>query len=372
MPDPVWFWLDVVSPHMAALVDTLAARGRSVTYVAERPMSQRRADQGWDIPSLDHAVVRFAPNPDEIRELVKNAPANSIHICQGFRGNGLIRNAQKALAARKLKQWIVMETVDDSGWRGTLKRLEYQRQIFFRRKQIAGILATGYRTQQWLENRGMPTKSIFPFAYFLPDRPLPQTPDFKADSPFRFLYVGSFIERKRIDTLLLSLGSQFETNFELDMVGSGPLERELRTLAGEMIPGRANWLGRRHIREIPTLMAGADCLILPSRHDGWGAVVSEALMAGTPAICTDCCGVAGVVQTSGRGGVFPVGDANALTNLLRGVLSIGRQTPDNRVKLATWAQSLGAAAGAGYLDAILRHADSDVERPVAPFLRRVG
>lgn len=52
-------------------------------------------------------------------------------------------------------------------------------------------------------------------------------------------------------------------------------------------------------------MARADVLVLPSWHDGWGAVVSEALMAGTPAIASDACGSAGVVRASGVGGGVP-------------------------------------------------------------------
>ena len=34
----------------------------------------------------------------------------------------------------------------------------------------------------------------------------------------------------------------------------------------------------------------ADLLVLPSRFDGWGAVVNEALGAGTPVLVSDLCG----------------------------------------------------------------------------------
>src|SRR5690606_29512487 len=140
---------------------------------------------------------------------------------------------------------------------------------------------------------------------------------------------------------------------ELAIIGSGPLERELRARA-ETRPGkRVVWLGQRRQSDIPKLMASADCLVLPSRHDGWGAVVSEALMAGTPAICSDRCGAAGVVRASGCGGVFPAGDAGALAAVLKNVIAQGRPTPARRRLIAYWASCLGAAEGAAYLAAIL-------------------
>ena len=37
-----------------------------------------------------------------------------------------------------------------------------------------------------------------------------------------------------------------------------------------------------------------------SRFDGWGMLVSEALAAGTPAICTDSCGVKALLVESPR------------------------------------------------------------------------
>lgn len=355
MSDPVWFWQRIVSPHMAGLAAALAATGRAVTYVAEEEMSADRAAQGWQVPPLGAAHLRLAPTSDAVREAVREAPEDSIHICQGLRANGPVGVAQRTLAERGIRQWAIMETVDDSGWRGALKRLEYRRLIRQWRSHIEGVLATGHVTQEWLAARGMPADRVFPFAYFLPDRPQPIAQHFEPQAPFRFLFVGQFIERKRIDLLIDALRRLEGANFELVLVGSGLLEAALRALADKNLPGRVDWLGRRPIGEIAALMAEADCLVLPSRHDGWGAVVSEALMAGTPAICSDACGAAGIAKASGVGGVFPTGNVEALAALLRQLIARGRQTPEGRTILANWACCLGADAGAKYLEGILLH-----------------
>lgn len=368
MADPVWFWHRIVSPHMAGLAAALSSGGRDVTYVAELEMSAGRAAQGWQAPDPGRAKLRLAPTLEAVRDLARAAPDDSIHICEGLRGNGLVGGAQRVLAERGLRQWVIMEAVEDSGWRGWLKRLEYRRLVRQRRWGLEGALAIGHATPGWLVARGMAADRVFPFAYFLPDGRV-DAPGSDPGAPFRCLFVGRLIQLKRIDLILDALARLTDLAIELALVGSGPLEDALRASADEKLPGRVHWLGRRPIGEIPALMAGADCLVLPSRYDGWGAVVSEALMAGTPVICSDACGAAGAVRASGSGGVFLSGDAAALALLLRQAISRGRQTRERRAKLADWARCLGAQAGAAYLNAILSYSAErgETARPSPPW-----
>lgn len=367
MVERVWFWQRIVSPHMAGLAAALADRGVDVTYVAERSMSASRVAQGWQAPDLGAVRLRYGPDKRAIDDLVAQAPVDSVHLCEGLRGNGLVATAQEALARRALRQWVVMEMVDDSGWLGALRRLEYRRLIHRRRGSVQGILALGHSTRGWLVARGADADCIFPFAYFLPDRPKASASVLRSEAPFRFLFVGQLIQRKRLDQLIETLASLAVPSIELAVIGSGPLERELRAKAEAALGDRLLWLGRQAQNRIPDHMAAADCLVLPSRFDGWGAVVSEALMAGTPAICSSRCGAAGVVRASGRGGVFPADDIDALAVALRRLLDRGKPVSAERADLARWAQCIGAEAGAEYLHQILGSAARDEERPVPPW-----
>ncbi len=365
----VWFWQRIVSPHIAGLASALAERGCEVVYVAEQPMTKERALQGWTSPDLAPARLELASSDDSVRKLVARAPAHSVHICQGLRANGLVGMAQKAIAARGLRQWVVMETVDDSGWRGVIKRAEYRRLFANSRPWLEGVLATGARTPDWLVARGVAREKVFPFAYFLPDaKPAALTGDREVRS-VRFIYVGQFIERKRLDLLISSLGEMVGADVELTVIGSGPLEKKLQDFANAQLPNRVRWLGRMPISAVPGELSRADCLVLPSRHDGWGAVVSEALIVGTPAICSDACGSAEVVRASGVGGVFRGGNARELTSLLREFVANGRLSETKRVALAKWATSLGAQAGATYLLEVLEASAWRHEPPVVPWRR---
>lgn len=365
--DEIWFWQRIVSPHMAGLASALARQGCKVSYVAEQEMSADRAELGWTVPDMHRVWLRFVSDCEAVSNLVQEASARSVHFCQGIRSNGKVSTAQRALARRGLRQWIVMEAVDDAGAMGMLKRWVYDQRFRKMSHALSGVLATGHKTTAWVTARGMPSERVYPFAYFLPDVSLPYPNRERTVGPFRFLFVGQFTERKRLDLLVSSLQRLLEREFELLVVGAGPQERQLRMLAESTLPGRIRWLGKRSQAEVPGIMAQADCLILPSRHDGWGAVISESLMVGTPVICSDACGAAGVVQASGIGGVFSNVQDNELCTRLDEQLRSGPIGTDDRIRLSSWACALGAESGARYLLSILDCANNGGSRPMPPW-----
>lgn len=368
----VWIWQNIISPHIAGLAVALARQGCAVTYVAEMTMSADRVRQGWSAPDLSGVNLRIADQESAVAELVHEASATSIHICQGIRDNGLVGFAQAQLTERGLRQWVVMETVWDSGAIGVLKRLEYRRLFARDYASLQGVLATGHRTAEWVVARGLPAEKVFPFAYFLPDEQTEAGNSSETSGPYRFVFAGQLIPRKRLDWLIDALADVEDCTFELWVVGKGEDESALGNLATRKLGDRVRWLGQFPIADVSKVMAQADCLVLPSVHDGWGAVASEAMMQGTPVVCSDACGVAGAVLASGVGGVFKVNDRLGLRNQLARHVAQGKVTAEGRARLATWAKCLGASAGAGYLLDILDYTDIHrVERPVPPWLERM-
>lgn len=365
----IWFWQLIVSPHMAGLARALAEYGHRVVYVAQQQMTPQRAAQGWRLPSLGNATLQLAPTLDDALALAGQAPPEALHICQGIRGNGQVGLVQRRLTQLGRKQWVVMETVEDHGWQGSVKRLAYR--YLFRRlgPGLQGVLATGRNTPQWVTARGVPAGRVYPFAYFLPDNIgiADERILFRDDARFRVLFVGRFIALKRLGLLIDALSEIHDPAVDLVVVGSGPLEDELRRKATQLLGSRVQWVGQLPMTEVHRKMAEADCLVLPSRYDGWGAVVVEALMAGTPAICSDHCGVAEAVIASSVGGVFRSGDKEDLINMLRQVISAGKPTQAQRKALASWASCFGAKAGAHYLAQILAYGGENDERPIPPW-----
>ena len=95
----------------------------------------------------------------------------------------------------------------------------------------------------------------------------------------------------------------------------------------------------------------ARLLVLPSRFEGYGAVVVEALGAGRPVIATATTPAVGDLMTDPeRGIVVPPGDVAALATAIRTLLDRPAPDPD-RLADAVSAYRIGAGAQA-YLAAI--------------------
>ncbi|TAK53554.1 MAG: glycosyltransferase [Gammaproteobacteria bacterium] len=365
----MWLWQQIVSPHMAGLASALAARGWCVTYVANTRMSAERARLGWQCPDLGGARLMIGSSASDVTTLARSAPRSAVHLCEGIRGNGLVGTAQRALMSNDARVWVAMETIDLAGIRGLLKALEYRRLMLRMRSKIEGVLAIGHRTAAWVESCGMLAQRVFPFAYFLQDRGrVPYQVHCRRDG-FRVAFVGRIDANKRLSLLISALATIRRPDIELIVVGAGPLEPNMRALARRSLDGPVTWTGILPMGQVQALLATVDCLVLPSRHDGWGVVVSEALMVGTPVICSDGCGSAGVVRASCRGGVFESGSAAQLAEALSATLEDGHYCGALRQQLAEWAEALGADAGATYLERIIEHATGHSERPRPPWTK---
>lgn len=364
----VWFWQRTISPHMAYLAIALAVRGHHVTYNVEEDLSESRRMQGWAVPDMPGVEIRFMETDEEATSLVHLAPVDSIHVCQGVRGNGRVGHVQEQLGMRGMRYWVTMEMVDDSGAKGVVRSALY-RSVFARSlSRIDGVLAIGGRASSWIAGRGVPSSIVFPFAYFLPSSPASVALAPGPGHKFRFLFVGRLVPGKRVDLLIDAMGSMPD-GVDLHIIGHGPqkgiLERQAASLSRSGIS--VEFLGVQPSCEVRARMASADCVVLPSRYDGWGAVVSEALMSGTPAICSDSCGSAVVVPHSGHGGVFGSGDLGGLVRMMRSLVDRGPLSVAERRALQAWANRLSAEVGAAYLEQIVGHRLSGLPRPTPPW-----
>lgn len=347
MAECVVFWQRMLTPHMTALAREVAKIGAEVHYVAEEALSAERRAMGWVADDLDGVETHMVDTPEAVRDLVDRLPQSAVHITPGVRANGLAAVAQARIMARGLRHYPIMEKVDLRGRAGWIKPLIYA--LKFRRLAggIEGFLAIGEGTKAWVRKWSLNAIKPISFAYFLKGAVVPSvTP--RADG-FRFVFVGSLVGLKRIDLLLSALSDLSERPFQLEVIGDGPERAGLEHLARKRLSARVHFRGTAEMDVAIMRIAQADCLVLPSDKDGWGAVVSEALINGTPAVCSSECGAAEAVRASGVGGVFRAGDVDGLRRVLADLLDRGPVTPAARRDLAGWAHCLTAEAGARYL-----------------------
>lgn len=129
----------------------------------------------------------------------------------------------------------------------------------------------------------------------------------------KFLFIGRLVQEKNIKTLVGVF--QNLPDHELTIVGSGPEEPYLRSLAAEnvhFLGGIAN----KHVSEFIRLH---DFLILLSTIEPWGLVVEEALLQKTPVIVSSFCGVSELVDNGVNGYVVDPKCTRKIENLIRSI-----------------------------------------------------
>ncbi|HNY76149.1 MAG TPA: glycosyltransferase [Bacteroidales bacterium] len=114
-------------------------------------------------------------------------------------------------------------------------------------------------------------------------------------------FVGNLLPVKRADKLpeiFYEINKQKEVDFLV--VGDGPLKKEIEQRCKEK---NLNVLftGKIPHDEIPKYMNAMDVMILPSRNEGFGAVVIEAQSCGVPVVGSDN---GGIPEAVGNGGII--------------------------------------------------------------------
>lgn len=148
--------------------------------------------------------------------------------------------------------------------------------------------------------------------------------------------VANLIAYKGHATLLEAAARIAETDrrWSLLLVGDGPERAAIeRGIAQRGIGDIVEVLGWR--RDVDTLLARSDVVVLPSLSEGLPNAVMEGMAHGLPVAASDVGGVASLLG-GGAGVVVPPGDAPALADALRGLLD----DPAGRVEMGRRALAL--------------------------------
>lgn len=134
------------------------------------------------------------------------------------------------------------------------------------------------------------------------------------------LALGRLHENKAYDVLIRAISSVPGTT--LWLAGDGPLEAELKTLAREVgVADRVRFLGWRD--DTADLIAAADILACPSRHEPLGNVVIEAWAQGKPVVAAASDGPKHLITDGENGLLCPIDAPEACAAALRRVIIDG-------------------------------------------------
>lgn len=167
-----------------------------------------------------------------------------------------------------------------------------------------------------IKDRGWPAERAHYLPNFVDAEPAPPVPRADLDTPEGaplLLALGRLHTNKAYDILIDALTALPEHC--LWLAGTGPEEEALKARAKAAgVDTRIRFLGWRD--DIAALLAAADILVCPSRHEPLGNVVIEAWAHDVPVVACASQGPSQLIADGINGLLVPIDDAPALANAI--------------------------------------------------------
>ncbi len=155
----------------------------------------------------------------------------------------------------------------------------------------------------------------------LPPDPLPQRPP-----GGRLLLVGTNWAVKGLDVLLKALALLASRRPGVSLTVAGPADLPANAAlvrecgAGPLAEG-VHFVGRAGRAELGPLLWHSDVFVLPSRQEGLGVAILEAMAAGVPVVASSVGGIPEIIRCDDEGLLVPPGDAEALAGAIEKLLA---------------------------------------------------
>jgi glycosyltransferase involved in cell wall biosynthesis len=211
------------------------------------------------------------------------------------------------------------------------------------------IIATSPQEVAELASSGVPAEKIIVRrnGVEIPET-RPQTGKFRSalgisENTKVILYLGRLSEKKSPDVLLQAFASlcKGEHDAELCLVFAGPddggMKKKLLQMASDLgIASRVQIQNALFGEQKWSAYQGADVFVLPSQNENFGNTAGEAMVAGTPVVVTNKCGIAPLLADIA--GLVVEHDATAIAQALARVL----WEPELHAKLSAGCKTVAA------------------------------
>ncbi len=371
---PITVWMNAPSFYQDDLFRALVATGQvdlEVIFAHELPENRRALGWKTDVAGYSSHLLNVR---HPIRDAMRCARAQKrrFHIVNGIWAEPAFAAALSLLSGAGAQYAIYSEAPTAGMARSRAKELAqrtFGRPIV---RRAAGLLPVAKFGEQFFRGLGASEEQIYPFGYFRkaasPATLLPANGD-----KIELIFVGQLIARKGIDTLLEAVAPLIfkYPQLEVVLIGAGDSEAELKRLARQLcIESRVAFEGVVASDKILQRLTDARALVLPSRWDGWGLVVNEALSVGLPVFVSDHCGSSCIVKDGENGFVFRAEDAADLRSKLDEFLADPSRWPLLRERALEMQEAISIEQAADYLLKCVQHMHGSLQaKPQPPWER---
>lgn len=236
------------------------------------------------------------------------------------------------------------------------------------RRKIKAFGITGLKAAKQFKMLGVPQFKCFQFMYVTKPMKYEDVENIAKGDKLRLMFVGSIDKRKNIIPFVRFMQNYERQDFELDIYGSSILDRKLI----ELIKSSSNicFHGRTAYETIRKKMYDADYVVLPSLHDGWGAVGNEGLQAGCKLLISDECGCAIFPKRNpSLGFTFSPHTDVSLRHVIDCIFKEHREE-NQHARIIRWSEENISPENIGaYLDKVIKSYFEGKERPTATWCR---
>ena len=360
------FWQNIISPHQVDVFEALASMvDVEVSLVVQEKMTEDRLNLGWNVPTLSNINVEQGITDTKIETLLDEK--KDIEIFTAPWGYPSLRQSfRKAIWREDARVALMSEPGIWKGLSGMLRvgRGRVHSTIYGQR--LSFILAIGDLAVTWFQKCQYPKNIIYPYAYTTST--VYENKGYRESGVFKIIYVGQLSYRKGLDLLLFALKKLGKEGWQLRIVGDGPSRSYLQLISKIFgLEDCISFHGVINNEKVKSMIGESDLLVLPSRWDGWGAVVNEALHCGTPAVCSDSCGAKAIIEDSVNGRVFKTNNIDELSK----TIEMFWESPcdeTRRTLIQKKSKKFSGKSVANYLVEIIEYSsNNELPRPIAPW-----
>ncbi len=140
--------------------------------------------------------------------------------------------------------------------------------------------------------------------------------------------VSRLVEKNGLEDLIRAM-AELPENYELHIIGGGPLQKKLGSIVTELkLVNRVTFIGEIPNQELPRYYASADVFVRPSLSEGLGISFLEAMQQGVPLIASSVGGIPDFLKHGETGWFCEVKNPRDIAEKIKYVLD-----PVNEVKV---------------------------------------
>jgi glycosyltransferase involved in cell wall biosynthesis len=352
----IFFWQNCISPHQIAYIKKIPdiSENYKAYLIVPTTTLKERELLGWNINFLkinSKLNIIVSPEQKKIIELFSKNTEDSIHLFSGIRGDAFVFNCFKISLKYELKRGIIVEAPYIYKYPLFIHKIRFLFQDYKYIKKIDFVFAIGQNAFNYYTFWSKIWK-VIPFAYCVENNNIVKQTINKGIP--KIVFIGNLIPRKNVKLLLKSV-SKLNVKYKLDIIGDGPEFDKLTRLKNRLNLADVNFLGKMKMVNIYQILSNYDILVLPSKHDGWGAVINEALMAGVFVICSNNCGGKDLIDNKYRGLIYKTNSTTDLSKKLNNCCVKIDTIRDSKYFRYKWSEHISGSSLSQYFMKCLFH-----------------